>query len=135
MSLFLNFFSNEIAIQTSICLQSLASIQPRTGLSKFAKISQKMPEVREIKVRKNMGSDMGSAASAAMLTAWYAPLGVRTCALPGSRRAVANLTRLVLGCIEAKFCKKICVGKLSPISTQCTPFLQLGRSARCLWKM
>ena len=25
------------------------------------------------------------------------------------------------GCIEAKFCNKICVGKLSPRSTQCTP--------------
>ena len=33
----------------------------------------------------------------------------------------ANFTRLVLGCIEAKFCKKILVGKLSPRSTQCTP--------------
>ena len=33
----------------------------------------------------------------------------------------ANLTGLVLGCIEAKFCKKICVWKLSPRSTQCTP--------------
>jgi hypothetical protein len=32
-----------------------------------------------------------------------------------------NLTRLVLWCIEAKFCKKICVGKLSPRCTQCTP--------------
>ena len=32
-----------------------------------------------------------------------------------------NLTRLVLCCIEAKFRKKICVGKLSPRSTQCTP--------------
>ena len=35
----------------------------------------------------------------------------------------ANFTGLVLGCIEAKVCKKICVGigKLSPRSTQCTP--------------
>jgi len=32
-----------------------------------------------------------------------------------------NLTRLVLWCIEAKFCKKICVGKLSPRCPQCTP--------------
>ena len=31
-----------------------------------------------------------------------------------------NLAGLVLGCIEAKSCKKICVGKLSPRSTQCT---------------
>ena len=29
-----------------------------------------------------------------------------------------NFTRLVLGCIEAKFCKKICVGKLSPRSSE-----------------
>ena len=28
---------------------------------------------------------------------------------------------LVLGCIEAKFCNKVCVGKLSPKSTKCTP--------------
>ena len=27
----------------------------------------------------------------------------------------------VLFCIDAKFCKKICVGKFSPRSTQCTP--------------
>ena len=26
----------------------------------------------------------------------------------------------VIDCIKAKFCKKICVGKLSPRSTQCT---------------
>ena len=32
----------------------------------------------------------------------------------------ANFTRLVLGCIEAKFCKEMLVGKLSPRSTQCT---------------
>ena len=32
----------------------------------------------------------------------------------------ANFTGLVLGCIETKFCKKICVGKLSTRSTQCT---------------
>ena len=32
-----------------------------------------------------------------------------------------STTGLVLSCIEAKFCKKICVGKLSPRSTQCTP--------------
>ena len=36
MSLFLNFFSNEIAIQTHIFLQNLASIQPRTSPQKFA---------------------------------------------------------------------------------------------------
>ena len=33
----------------------------------------------------------------------------------------ANFTGLVLGCIAAKFCKKICVWKLSPRSTQCSP--------------
>ena len=38
----------------------------------------------------------------------------------------ANLTGLVLGCIETKFCRKICVGRLSPRSTQCThSFAQL----------
>ena len=39
----------------------------------------------------------------------------------GRTAARANLTGLVLGCIEANFCKKICVGKLSPRSTQRTP--------------
>ena len=33
----------------------------------------------------------------------------------------ANLKGLVNGCIEAKFCDKICVEKLSPRSTKCTP--------------
>ena len=32
-----------------------------------------------------------------------------------------NFTGLVLGCIETKICKKVCVWKLSPRSTQCTP--------------
>ena len=32
-----------------------------------------------------------------------------------------KLSRLVLGCIKATFCKKILVGKLSQKSTQCTP--------------
>ena len=36
-------------------------------------------------------------------------------------RVLTNLTGLVLGCIEVKFCKKICVRKLSPRSTRCTP--------------
>ena len=44
----------------------------------------------------------------------------------------ANLTGLVLGCIEAKFCKKICVGKLSPRSTQCTPLHRSQSSKFCL---
>ena len=35
MSLFLNFFSNEIAIQTHIYLQNLVSIQPRTRALKI----------------------------------------------------------------------------------------------------
>ena len=33
----------------------------------------------------------------------------------------ANFTGLVNGCVETKFCNKICVRKLSPRSTQCTP--------------
>ena len=40
-------------------------------------------------------------------------------------RGRANFTGLVLGCIEAKICNKICVGKLSPRSTQCTPLHRL----------
>ena len=32
-----------------------------------------------------------------------------------------NFDGLVLGCIDADFCKQIRVGKLSPRSTQCTP--------------
>ena len=38
------FFSNKIAIQTSIYLENSASIQPRTSLSKFAK---NYPKVRK----------------------------------------------------------------------------------------
>ena len=34
---------------------------------------------------------------------------------------LANFEGLVLGCIEVKVCKKICVGKLLPRSTKCTP--------------
>ena len=41
-----------------------------------------------------------------------------------------KLNRLVLGCIEAKFCKKILVGKLSPRSTQCTPLHSLDSFAQ-----
>ena len=39
---------------------------------------------------------------------------------------------LVICCIEAKFCKKICVGKLSPRSTQCTPLHRAQSSNVCL---
>ena len=45
----------------------------------------------------------------------------RVCGRRGGEARGANLTGLVLGCIEAKFCNKICVWKLSPRSTQCTP--------------
>ena len=38
-----------------------------------------------------------------------------------AERNAANFVGLVLGCIEATVCKKLCVGKLSPRSTQCTP--------------
>ena len=37
------------------------------------------------------------------------------------RARTYEIIGLVLGCIEAKFCKQILVGKLSPRSTQCTP--------------
>ena len=35
---------------------------------------------------------------------------------------ISNFTGLVLGWIESEFCTQILVGKLSPRSTQCTPF-------------
>ena len=51
-----------------------------------------------------------------------AATGLLSVAPGGSVRGEeANLAGLVLSCIEAKFRKKICVGKLSPRSTQCTP--------------
>ena len=57
----------------------------------------------------------------------------------------SNFTGLVLGCIEAKFCKstfvgisylfeKKIVGKLSPRSTQCTPLHRFGIHNRKLGK-
>ena len=39
---------------------------------------------------------------------------------------LTNLLGLVLGCIETKLCKKLCVGKLSPRSTYCTPLHRFG---------
>ena len=50
------------------------------------------------------------------------------------RREQTNLTGLVLSFIEARFCKKICVGKLSPRSTQCTP-LHRSQSSHVRFKM
>ena len=41
--------------------------------------------------------------------------------IPPTTKDRANWTGLVLGCIETKFCKKICVWKLSPRSTPSTP--------------
>ena len=54
--------------------------------------------------------------------------GELTRSVPGGsvRGERANLTRLVIGCIEAKICKNICVGKLSPRSTKCTPLHRFG---------
>ena len=46
----------------------------------------------------------------------------------------ANFTRLVLGCIEAKFFRSILVGKLSPRSTQCTPLHRFGIHNRKMGK-
>ena len=55
-----------------------------------------------------------SATSLVLSWDWKGPGG----SVHGER---ANSTGLVLGCIDADFCKEICVGKLSPRSTQCTP--------------
>ena len=56
---------------------------------------------------------------------------LRVVQVPGGsvRGERANFTRLVNGCIEAKFCNKICVGKLSPRSTRCT-YASLGEKNR-----
>ena len=65
--------------------------------------------------------EAGRADAAARVARWSRP----TTGSPRIRLRTpldrANFRGLVLGCIEAKFCKKICVGKLSPRSTQCTP--------------
>ena len=45
-----------------------------------------------------------------------------------------NFGRLVLGCIDADFCKYILVGELSPRSTQCTPLHRFGIHNRKLGK-
>ena len=45
-----------------------------------------------------------------------------------------NFRGLVLGCIEAKICKKICVWKLSPRSTQCAPLHRFGIHNRKMGK-
>ena len=62
-----------------------------------------------------------------------APAGSRSCSSPGGsvRGERANFTRLVISCIEAKCCKKISVGKLSPRSTQCTPLHRSQCSKFC----
>ena len=52
-------------------------------------------------------------------------VGARRVPAGSVRGERVNLTRLVLGCIEAKHCKKICVGKLKRRSTQCIPFSKL----------
>ena len=70
MSLLLNFFSNEIAIQTSIYLQHFASIQPRTGLSKFVpKISQKVRKTARQNIVMNPGHGFGASGAAGHLLA------------------------------------------------------------------
>ena len=54
------FFSNEIAIQTSICLQSSASIQPRTSLlQKLAKFHENSSKREENKAEGIKGEKDG----------------------------------------------------------------------------
>ena len=60
----------------------------------------------------------GRAPSRLRRSTWAVPVGPVG---PRQARRPANLTGLVLGCIEAKICNKMCVWKLSPRSTQCTP--------------
>ena len=88
------------SFQTSICLQILASIQPRTSPVKFARSPKKSPGERHSAIER-----------------WreeYPPpvpaSGPKAQAIPTAALLDrANLTGLVLGCIEAKFCRKICV--------------------------
>ena len=59
----------------------------------------------------------------------------RTGSFTGTIRTATNFaipTAPMLLCIEAKFCNKICVGKLSPKSTQCTPLHRSLSSKLCL---
>ena len=66
---------------------------------------------------KRTGMIRTSAYSALLIIATTTQLGAGG-SVRGER---ANLKGLVNGCIEANFCNKICVGKLSPRSTQCNP--------------
>ena len=68
---------------------------------------------------------------------WYLRPGLAAEGCAGPRQSPsktrrANLTGLVLGCIEAKFCKKICVWTLSPRSTQCIPLHRFWNPYRSL---
>ena len=117
------------SFQTHIFLQNLASIQPRTSPVKFARSSAaiaaspaaspasrgKARGERPRRGRPRRSEELGS----------QGPVrkgrSIGGSPLAAASLGRANLAGLVLGCIEAKFCKKICVGKLSPRFTQCTP--------------
>ena len=82
------------SFQTHSFLQILASIQPRTSPVKFAYNLTDRAESALRHVRSAMSSTVRST------NLGLAGVGVG---------APANFRGLVLGCIEAKFCKKICV--------------------------
>ena len=143
MSLFLNFFSNEIAIPTSIYLQNLASIRPRTSLVTFARSPRTDPpgiaaEAKQRELEENqarlavadydrvdraerIAQESASVRSALQVEvdegkALIAKLQQEMNAMQVKRArfmtgggyrllASANFGELILGCIEAKFCK------------------------------
>ena len=141
-----NLVELEKCCQTHIFLQNFVLIQPRTSLPKICKILEKIVNVANFAIQNDTLRKDRTRGQVRR-----APLADRA-KLPRPHPAGAvrplrsdpdtqvwgfwrNLTGLVLGCIEAKFCKKICVWKLSPRSTQCTP---LHRSFKkfhvLLWK-
>ena len=104
------------SFQTHIDLQNLASIQPRTSPLKFAAAPPSRPAAPPFVV-----DFVDEFRSVKNLSASPTEVGQKFLSENGADRLAANLRGLVLGCIETNFCKKICVRKLSPRSTQCTP--------------
>ena len=93
---------------TNIYLQNLASIQKRTRAVKFAHLAEKSGKGSISNLSTKVPGGQG--AQGGLRHGRTAPLDR------------AKFTGLVLGCIEAKFCKQILVGKLLTRSTRFTCF-------------
>ena len=87
----------------SIYLQNLAAIQPRTSPVKFARSPSAKGPHSQASHRRTAGGGRQR-----LRPPRRPPRPSPGGSVRGER---ANLKGLVLGCIEAKFCKKICVGK------------------------